>query len=197
LRSSGFVRPDTDLGRCKVATNEVDDSEQTNVAAVNRPRSSVKSRIEARIRLLDEWFETGIPAGRRSAIPTSLTQLRKWELVEHGIEPIRSPNEFTLTHPVVGGFVQRAERSMRRLLQKYPSSGRPTPNRDVSVASQGPRPDYEGLASLYHMERDKRLAAESRANLAEQKCRDLEEELAALRRIISQDATARKLRVIP
>lgn len=159
--------------------------------------TSVEQRIHARIHLLQAWYRDGIPAGQRRGVPSRLTQLRKWKLVEHGIEPIGSPNDFTMTHPLLGGLVREAQDALHQLLRKYPLSGAASSRRKAKADGKAPpRADFEKVVSLYHMEREQRLAAEKRAATAEQRTRMIADELAALRREISDEKGAGKMRAV-
>ncbi|MFZ1224624.1 MAG: hypothetical protein WAR01_15455, partial [Dokdonella sp.] len=65
-------------------------------------KKSVRDRVLQRKKILTTWMKEGVPDNKRSELPRSLRQAADWSDDELGIHRIKSPNDFTKTHPVWG-----------------------------------------------------------------------------------------------
>lgn len=153
------------------------------VVATPRPQT-VEKRIERRLEVLREWLSTGVPAGK--TIPSSLNKARLWHDNELGIEPIKSPNEFTTTHNDHGRLVRDIAGLLTALQERYKRPQRPKP-RSAEVATFDRSAFDNALAaavSQWHGERDERLHEKKRADSAQ------------LRSVMLLDENAEKDRLI-
>jgi hypothetical protein len=166
-----------------------------SIASVGK--QSVAERIKTRIDVLESWLRDGLPVGMNQGLPTSLAQLRKWSLPDHGILPIASPNDFTLSHPKHGNAVLQAQEALTAVLERYSGAPRATKRRAPAARpSETPKADYEKLMSLYHMERHERLQAEKLAKAQAQRCAQKDAEIADLKRQLADLASGGSLRVV-
>jgi len=125
---------------------------------------TVAKRLERRLVVLQAWLADGIPVGK--TLPRSLNAARRWEDDEIGIQPIRSPNEFTTTHAEHGKSVKQIGQLLTALDRRY---GRPNePAARSSPTLKFDRAAYdralERAVSQWHSERDQRLVEQRRAN---------------------------------
>lgn len=162
---------------------------------------TVAKRIERRLEVLRLWLSDGIPLGK--TIPSSLNATRLWKDQELGIESIRSPNDFTMTHHVHGRSVRDIAGLLTALRDRY---GRPKKTR-ASHQAQVTKFDriaieraLEAAVSQWHAERDQHLEGARSAASAEARSLMLLEENADKDRLIAdlrrQLAVHQGLRVI-
>lgn len=124
---------------------------------------TVKQRIERRLEILREWLRDGMPVG--AAIPRSLTAARLWEDKALGVEPIKSPNEFTTTHHEHGRSVRDIADLLTTLRDRYRKPKRVAP-RQAQVAKFDRKAvdgALEAAVSQWHTERDRHLQEKRRA----------------------------------
>lgn len=155
------------------------------VTVVATPRSqTVEKRIERRLEVLREWLSAGVPAGK--TIPRSLNETRLWYDNELGIDPIKSPNEFTTTHPNHGRLVRDIAGLLTALLERYkrPKRSKPRPTEVAMFDRRAFDNALTAAVSQWHSERDERLNEKKRADSAQ------------LRSVILLDENADKDRLI-
>ncbi|QND70211.1 hypothetical protein [Tardiphaga robiniae] len=99
----------------------------------------LRSEIERRLSVLQEWKANGIPP--EYVLPQSLTEARQWNVPKLGIQPIASPNSFTKGHPEHGKLVSKIAELLTFLNNKYEGavSGvtRPTVRDQVKAEKTG------------------------------------------------------------
>lgn len=138
------------------------------VALNARPRlQPVAQRIERRLDVLREWLRDGIPMGK--SVPESLNAARLWEDDDLGIQPIKTPNEFTTTHFDHGKDIRDIQGLLTALRVRY---GRPKrPSSRASAVAKFDRKAFdralEASVSQWQTERHQRLQEKTRADSAE------------------------------
>lgn len=153
-------------------------------------RSSVASRIEKRVQLLRKWKKEGVPQDRLNALPASLREAAQWDDQQHEIQPIRSPNDFTTTHPDWG----RSVSEIKELLDAL-NSRRQLPKRKKSAgtAAASTRKEVQELkillsrvTSQWHMARSAATAARDELEYEKALSADLKDEAGRLQAQLDQ-----------
>jgi hypothetical protein len=155
-----------------------------------RPHS-LQSRVQRKREILQLWLNDGVPHDKFLSLPRSLTEARKWEDPELGIYAIGSPNNFTTRHREVGRDVQAIGALLTKLRDKVklpPSKARAVP-RKPGISVKEIHQAMSALISQWHIAREEARKQRTRADVAEKhrdiarkELRDMEVELARLRR---------------
>lgn len=159
------------------------------LARTSSQRQTVEERVERRLEVLRAWDREGLPIGK--TIPASLTKVREWDDPELGIVPISSPNDFTKNHPLLGERIRDIAGLLTKLGRRYaPLNGKlKTRTKPTSSTSIFDRKAHErqlqAAVSQWHAERDRSLAAATRADAAEARSIALLDENAAKDRLIA------------
>ena len=149
--------------------------------------SSVLERIQARIDVLQDWLDHGVPLvadenglERPAYVPTSLTQARTWHDQALEIEKVGDPNSFTTTHPRHGSKVEELDRLLKQM--KAARSRRRTPAKSATDQLKALRQDHAALHKQ-HVKVVSQLAA-AREELQRERTQRLsvQQVLAAIRR---------------
>lgn len=147
---------------------------------------TVAYRIERRLVVLRSWLADGMPMGKK--FPSSLNAARLWDDEEIGMQPIRSPNDFTTTHSEHGRSVKEIGYLLTALALRYdrPTGQfvRPAPVRKFDRAEFDRV--LEKAVSQWHAERDQRLLEQRRASDENTRSTCLLEENAEKDRLIAE-----------
>ena len=171
------------------------------VVAASR-QASVERRIERRLEVLREWVREGVPAGK--TFPASLTGARNWNDPELDIFSVRSPNDFTTTHPLYGSRIRDIAGLLTVLVKRYKHAATAATKRSANAAAKFDRKAFdkqlENVMSQWHTERDQRLHEKRRADAADARSAMLTDENAQKDGIIAdlrrQITSSKGLRVV-
>ena len=159
------------------------------IARGSTTKQTVEMRVERRLEVLRDWDRDGPPLGKR--IPGSLNEARLWDDPELGILPISSPNEFTQSHAILGERIRHIAGLLTKLGKRH---ALPKGKRKPRAAQSGSASIFdrkahdrqlEAAVSQWHAERDRAVAAGTRADAAEARSIALLEENAAKDRLIA------------
>lgn len=169
--------------------------DQDVVVALRVPAPSLKDRVQRKREILQKWLDNGIPHDKLASLPRSLTQARTWEDLELGIYPIGSPNSFTTQHPDVGRHVEVIAALLTKLKSKTkrPAATRAKSDpRKATISAAQVEQALSAMASQWHIAREQARRERKRAEILEghlevarSECRAKDEELAELRRRLS------------
>jgi hypothetical protein len=169
-------------------------TERAQILALPVPTPSLQQRVQRRREVLQQWLDKGIPHDQLDSLPTSLNAARKWDDPAMGIFPIGSPNNFTTSHPEVGGDVEAIADLIGKLHAKIkrPARKRKAPGSQPTISAKEVEQAVRALISQWHVAREEAQRQKERADRAE-KHRDLareelrakEVEVAELRRRLS------------
>lgn len=149
--------------------------------------TSVLQRIQARIDVLQDWLDHGVPLvvdedgrERPAYVPTSLTKARTWHDETLEIEKVGDPNSFTTTHPRHGSKVEELERLLKQM--KAAGSIRRAPAKSTTDQLKALRQEHSALQKQ-HIKVVSQLAA-AREELQRERTQRLsvQQVLAAIRR---------------
>lgn len=169
---------------------------QATSQQVNGRPSIVKTRIEARLRILRKWETDGVPPGQ--FVPRNLTQARKWNAPDLGIQRIISPNEFTKTHPAYGKLVTEINQALINLRLKSercatpkrivkPDSGAiATENKKLRGFLEGTRQQLEHATRQWRAVSDEVAKLKRAANIANAQMTEKSQKIASQREEIAK-----------